>query len=260
MQKQQLHMPVSRNTFLPATLTERQQKAESYLDLFSKFTVYKHRGLNPYLNWLKSNPKLEADAIYRFLNFWYPVSRHQPEILWRIGAAYPDWIDRHYVMLNLIEEDGHVKISDNPHYDLLEALIVKLGGKLAIDPEAEALVNEFHKSLDGMTPAQATGYIAAIEHPALDISDYFTTITTLSGHSNLLIEDKYLSIHVDVEPNHLIWSHGNALDWMEDEEKMKRLEYCKEDITDAFTHAMAFWDNFWSLAFAKLGYASPQVQ
>ena len=244
----------SENTSLPATLKERQDKAESYLDLFSEYTAYKHRSLNPYLNWLKSNPILMPDVVYRFFNFWYPVSRHQPQMLWRIAAAYPDWSDRHLIILNAIEEDGHVNAGDDPHYNLLEQLIIKLGGKLDIDPEAEDLVNKFHKSLDSMTPAQATGYVTAIEHPALDISDYFITITTLCGYPELLESDKYLSIHVDVEPNHLIWSHGNALDWMQDEEKMKRLEYRKQDITDAFTHAMAFWDNFWALAFSKLGY------
>ncbi len=254
MKNKKTKFSVSKNTSLPITSHERQQKAELYLEMFSKFTNYKHRGINPYLNWLKTKPHLKDDAICRFFNFWYPVSRHQPQILWRIGAAYPDWIDRHYVMQNLREEDAHVNSGDDPHYDLLEELIIKLGGKLDIDPEAEELVNMFHKSLDGMTPAQATGYIAAIEHPALDISDYFTTITTLCGYPELLVEDLYLSIHIDVEPKHLIWSHGNALDWMEEEGKMKRLKYKKEDITDAFTHAMSFWDNFWSLAFSKLGY------
>src|SRR5687768_16892891 len=92
-------------TVLPVTLKERQQKAESYLDLFSKFTSYKHRGLNPYLNWLKSNPELKPEVVYRFFNFWYPVSRHQPQILWRIAAAYPDWSDRHLILFNAIEED-----------------------------------------------------------------------------------------------------------------------------------------------------------
>ena len=105
-----------------------------------------------------------------------------------------------------------------------------------------------------MTPAQATGYVAAIEHPALDISDYFITITTLCGFSELLVTDDYLKIHIDVEPNHIIWSHGNALSWMDDQEKMYQMKYTKEEITDGFTHAMSFWDNFWKAAFSKLGY------
>ncbi|MBL0153389.1 MAG: hypothetical protein IPP93_07860 [Chitinophagaceae bacterium] len=54
---------ISTNTSLPKTLTERQLKAESYLDWFSQFTNYKHRALNPYLNWLRSNPKLSPDVV-----------------------------------------------------------------------------------------------------------------------------------------------------------------------------------------------------
>jgi hypothetical protein len=169
-------------------------------------------------------------------------------------SAYPDWSDRHLIYLNWVEEDGMVKEDDNPHYDLHENLIVSLGGKLDVDPEADEIVTKFHKSIQGMTPAEATGYVAAIEHPALDISDYFITMTKQYGDPKLLTTDPYLYIHVDVEPRHLIWSHGNALDWMEDEEKMERLNYRKQDVIDAFTHAMSFWNKFWALAFAKLGY------
>ena len=245
---------ISRNTSLPKTLKERQLKAESYLDWFSQFTNYKHRALNPYLIWLTSNPKLSSDVVYRFFNFWYPVSRHQPQILFRIAAAYPEWKDRKLIHDNLVEEDGHAKPGDYPHYDLLEELIIKLGGKLNIDPEAEALVSNFHKSLDRMTPAQATGYVAAIEHPALDISDYFITITSLCGYPELLETDLYLSIHVDVEPNHIIWSHGNALDWMENVEMQTKEGYSRLEVIEAFQNAMSFWDDFWNLAFKKLGY------
>lgn len=244
----------SKNTSLPKTLKKRQMKAESFLDWFSQFTNYRHRGLNQYLNWLKSKPKLEPDVVYRFFNFWYPVSRHQPQILFKIAAAYPEWADRKLIHDNLVEEDGHAKLGDQPHYDLLEELIIKLGGRLNVDPEAEEIVSRFHKSLERMTPAQATGYVAAIEHPALDISDYFTTITTLCGYPELLESDPYLSIHVDVEPNHIIWSHGNALDWMEDVEKQKMEGYSRIEVIEAFQNAMSFWDDFWSLAFKKLGY------
>ncbi|MBL0153390.1 MAG: hypothetical protein IPP93_07865 [Chitinophagaceae bacterium] len=155
---------------------------------------------------------------------------------------------------NLVEEDGHAKPGDYPHYDLLEELIIKLGGKLSIDAEAEALVSKFHKSLDSMTPAQATGYVAAIEHPALDISDYFTTITSLCGYPEMLVTDPYLSIHIDVEPNHIIWSHGNALDWMENTEMQAKEGYSRLEVIEAFQNAMSFWDDFWKLAFKKLGY------
>lgn len=258
MENQPSQFSKSTNTLLPETLEARQRKAESYLDLFSKYTNYQHRKLNPYLRWLKSSPSLKSDSVYHFMNFWFPVSRHQPQILWKIMAAYPDWEDRHLIFQNAWEEDGHIKPGDNPHYDLLEKLIVKLGGVLDVDPEAENLVARFHRSLDSMTPAQATGYVAAIEHPALDISDYFTTITTLCGHPQLLVDDDYLKIHILVEPNHLIWSHGNALDWMQDKEKMARLSYNATDIITAFSHAMSFWDDFWSAAFYKLGYRPEQ--
>lgn len=244
------------NTTIPTTLEEQQVKAEGFLDRFSQFTTYKHRGLNPYLGWLNSTPYLKPDAMYRFFNFWYPVSRHQPQILLRIAAAYPEWRDRKLIIQNYIEEDGMLKNGDDPHYDLLDALIKKLGGELDIDPEAEAMVGEFHNSLGNMTPAQATGYVAAIEHPALDISDYFQQITRLQGRSDLLTDDPYISIHIDVEPKHIIWSHGNALDWMEDIGKQERESYTADDVVQAYRHAMAFWDGFWQLAFQKLGYST----
>lgn len=241
-------------TSVPKTLLGQQKKAEGFLDLFSQFTTYKHRKHNPYLKWLLSGPKLEPDAMYLFFNFWYPVSRHQPQILLRIAAVFPNWHDRRLIMNNYLEEDGMMKVGDDPHYDLLEQLIIKLGGKLDVDPQAEELVNQFHLSLGNMTIAQAIGYIAAIEHPALDISDYFQQLTRLAGREDLLKTDPYLSIHVDVEPKHIIWSHGNALIWMEDEHKQLTEGYSRGEVVEAFQNAMSFWDNFWRLAFQKLGY------
>ena len=245
---------MSSNTSLPATLREQQAKAESYLDRFAQFTNYKHRGQNPYLRWLNAEPTLGRTSMYRFFNYWYPVSRHQPQILLRIAAAYPEWSDRSLIMKNYLEEDGMREGGHDPHYVLLERLIVELGGKLDVDPEAEALVAAFHRSLTAMTPAQATGYVAAIEHPALDISDYFQQITRLSGRSDLAKADPYLYLHVDVEPKHIIWSHGNALDWMEDADKQDREGFTRQDVVGAYSSAMAFWDEFWQLAFQKLGY------
>ena len=244
------------NTSIPQTHDEQWAKAESYLDRFSQFTSYTHRGANTYLQWLRSIRRLEPVAMYRFLNYWYPVSRHQPQILLRIAAAYPEWADRVLIFLNYVEEDGMAKPGDDPHYVLLERLIVELGGRLDIDSEADAMVSQFHGSLVAITPAEATGYVAAIEHPALDISDYFRQIARLSGREDLLRTDPYLYIHVDVEPRHIIWSHGNALDWMEDEARQRREGYTAEDVISAYTRAMDFWTNFWSLAFSKLGYAS----
>ena len=241
-------------TSLPTTLPERQAKAEAYLDRFGQFTEYKHRRHNPYLAWLRTNPQLRPDFMYRFFNYWYPVSRHQPQILLGIAAAYSEWTDRRLIINNYIEEDGMVRSGDDPHYVLLERFIEKLGGQLDVDREAEELVSKFHRSLVAVTPAQATGYVAAIEHPALDISDYFCQITRLAGQPDLVQTDPYLYIHVDVEPNHIIWSHGNALDWIEDADKQRREAYSREDVIGAFQSAMAFWNEFWRLAFTKLGF------
>jgi len=243
-------------TTLPDSLRERQAKAEAYLDRFSEFTEYRHRRHNPYLNWLKSGPRLEPDFMYRFFNYWYPVSRQQPQILLRIAAAYPEWSDRKLIANNYIEEDGMKKAGDHPHYLLLEQFIVKLGGRLDVDPEAEQLVSRFHHGLSGMTAAEATGCVAAIEHPALDISDYFCHITRLAGRAELLQSDPYLSIHVEVEPNHIIWSHGNALDWMENVGKQAREGYSRDEVVAAYQKAMSFWNEFWALAFSKLGFVS----
>lgn len=242
------------HTAVPKTPRAQREKAEAYLNRFSTYTTYKHRGVNPYLRWLKSKPRLLPGAMYRFFNYWYPVSRHQPQILLHIAAAYPQWADRRLLINNYIEEDGMLKEGDQPHYDLLEELIEKLGGRLDVDPQAEALVSAFHRTLNTMKPGQATGYVAAIEHPALDISDYFQHITRLAGRAELLKSDPYLFIHVAVEPRHIIWSHGNALDWMEDLEKQQREGYSADEVIGAFQAAMAFWDEFWQLAFQKLGY------
>jgi hypothetical protein len=246
--------PLSANTSIPATLEKQQAKAESYLDRFSHFTDYQHRGQNPYLNWLKTDPQLTAADMNKFFNIWHPVSRHQPQILLQIAAVFPDWRDRYFIMKNYLEEDGMVKQGDDPHYVLLERLIIELGGKPEPDQEAEELVRKFHESLLEMTAAEATGILAAIEHPALDISDYFQQLTRLCGRSELTRTDPYLYIHVAVEPKHIIWSHGNALDWMEDEEKQRKEAYTKADIVNAYKRSMEFWNEFWQIAFRQLGY------
>ena len=245
---------LSANTSIPPTLEEQQAKAEFYLDRFSQFTDYRHRGQNPYLKWLKTDPQLKAAAMNKFFNIWHPVSRHQPQMLLQIAAACPDWKDRYFIMKNYLEEDGMVKQGDDPHYVLLERLIIKLGGKREPDQEAEELVSKFHDSLLQMTAAEAAGILAAIEHPALDISDYFQQITRLCGRSDLTRTDPYLYIHVEVEPKHIIWSHGNALDWMEDEEKQRKEGYTRTDVVNAYTCSMKFWNDFWQIAFRKLGY------
>lgn len=103
-----------------------------------------------------------------------------------------------------------------------------------------------------MTPAQATGYVAGIEHPALDISAYFNKIIELCGFSPLLKSDLYLTIHIDVEPDHIIWSHGNALRYMRGKNR--------KEVLTAYKSVMDFWIKFWALAFRRLDYGKLVVQ
>lgn len=229
-----------------ALMTTRREKALALLDTFSRFTGYKHGLDNPYRRWLSGLDRLDRDAVRRFLCAWYPVSRHQPQILYLCMAAYPDWADRRGLWENIGEEDGLMHPGDDPHYDLLEQLINKLGGSLVRDPEAEALASKFHDTLGLMTPAEATGVLAGVEHPALTISWYLHRIIELCGSSELLTTDPYLSIHVRVEPEHIIWAHGKGLQYFESGER--------EAVVAAFRRVMTFWDEYWPLAFSRLDY------
>jgi Iron-containing redox enzyme len=242
------------NTLVPASAAWRTVKAEGFLQQFGQHVAYEHRGRNRHLTWLKSYPTLPPDALFRFFCFWAPVSFHQPQILLKIAGAYSDWKDRRLIMLNYLEEEGMTKEGHHPHHVLLQHLLAKLGGRMDPDPEADELISAFHRSIVGMSAAQATGYLAGIEHVALDVSDFFTVIVRNAGRAELLTSDPYLAIHVDVEPKHIIWSHGNALDWMQDKAKQERDGYTAEEVLDAFKHAMNFWDDFWGKAFRKLGY------
>ena len=246
------------------SLQERQRKAEGLLDTFSKFTEYKHGAKNPYRTWLNTNPILTIEQVVKFICFWYPVSRQQPQILLRCTAAYEKWNDRKLMMQNYLEEDGMLKAGQDPHYYLLQQLIKKLDSKFEIDrkveidgkieiddkyigdEQANEIVNKFHNTLDKMSPAEATGFVAAIEHPALDISAYFNKIVELCGRAELLKSDLYLSIHIDVEPDHIIWAHGNAERYMKNGKA--------DEVINAFKTAMSFWTEFWAIAFTKLAY------
>jgi hypothetical protein len=96
------------------------------------------------------------------------------------------------------------------------------------------------------TPAEVSGLIAAIEHPALDISDYFNKIIELCGRGDLRKTDLYLRIHIKVEPDHIIWAHGTAEQF---------IKYGKSDeVISAFKGAMEFWSKFWAIGFGKLGF------
>lgn len=249
------------------SLELKQRKAEALLDRFSIYADgYQHGANNQYLKWLESNPILTIKQVVDFILFWYPISRQQPQILALCMAALPKWNDRKKVWLNLGEEDGLAKEGQEPHYYLLQQLIKKLNknfvtdqivvknnGEFEIednypgDSEANALMTEFHDTLyKKMTPAEVSGLLAAIEHPALDISAYFNKVIELCGRPDLLKSDLYLSIHVEVEPDHIIWAHGTAEQYMKEDQT--------DEVVNAFKSAMSFWNNFWAVAFTKLGY------
>lgn len=227
-------------------LAERQEKAMALLDAFSKFTSFKHGLDNRYVQWLNSLQQLDVAAVHRFLCAWYPVSRHQPQILYLCMAAYPDWADRMSLFENVGEEDGVMRPGLDPHYLLLEQLVQKVAGPLVQDREAQAVTSRFHNSLGLMSPAEATGLLAGIEHCAITISWYLRKMIELCGRADLLDTDLYLTIHVKVEPEHIIWAHGKALQFLE------RGEH--EQVLAAFRRVMAFWDEYWPVAFSRLNY------
>lgn len=231
----------------PITLNDGREKATALLDVFSKFTEYRHGTRNPYRDWLDTDTSLAPELVVRFLCFWYPVSRRQPQILLRCAAAFPDHADRKLIMQNYLEEDGLIEAGHNPHYDLLEKLINKIGGDLAPDIVAEGLIGKLYNALNEVSHAQASGFLAGIEHPALDISAYFNKVIGLCGFSNLLTSDPYLTIHIDVEPDHIVWSHGSALRYMKGDKE--------EEVLHAFQNVMSFWKEFWAAAFSKLNYS-----
>lgn len=241
-------------TMLPPSPEAQREKAEAYLDYFSRYTTYRHRQQNEYLRWLNAKPQITVSQTIDFFNFWYPVSRHQPQILLRIAAAFPDWSDRKLLMANYLEEDGQIGDGHDPHYVLLKHLINNLGGTLRPDPVAQALVTDFQHSQSIATPGHAVGSLAAIEHPALDISDYFRLLTKNAGRTELLTRDPYLAIHVHAEPHHIIWSHGRALEWLGDTHRQARHGFTGGDIINTFERTMRFWTIFWAHAFKRLGY------
>ena len=139
-----------------------------------------------------------------------------------------------------------MRAGDDPHYDLLEQLINRLGGPIVHDAEAEAITAKFHNSLGLMTAAEATGVLAGVEHPALTISWYLHRMIELCGATELLAADPYLTIHVRVEPEHIIWAHGKGVDYLATDER--------ETVIRAFRQVMAFWEEYWPLAFSRLNY------
>lgn len=248
-----------------APLESRQKEANALLDFFGQFTAYKHGKNNPYLEWLDSRLEkfyrtdsrsaISGADVVKFMNFWYPISRHQPQILLRCAAAMSDREEqRKIVMGNYEEEMGFNHEGNDAHYTLLEQLMLKVGGKedgrLNVPEESERMVTAYHNMIDqhATNPSRAMGMLAAIEHPALDISGYFHKLIELAGKSFLLQEDPYLVIHVDVEPNHILLSHGTAQDYMGRSEKQR------QEVLEGFKTTMQFWEEFWPQAFKTVGY------
>lgn len=233
-------------------IDEQSQVAEAnrLLDFFATYTTYRHGARNPYLIWLRGLSALDPVRVAQFYCYWYPVSRRQPQMLLRCAAAYPDRADRERVIVgNYLEEDGLIRAGDDPHYDLLEELIHKIGGRLTRNRQSSRRIDHLYRNLADIAPAEASGALAAIEYPALDISAYFHETIARSGHERLLSTDPYLTIHVRVEPSHIISSHRTALHYM----KMGR----GRQVLAGFRRVMAFWQEFWPAAFAKLQYPSP---
>lgn len=258
-------------------LVERQKLANKFLGFFGQFTKYKHDKDNPYLQWLDKkiddrrtresyldchersmlSEEISPSEVVAFMNFWYPVSRHQPQILLRCASALSGLEEHRRIVLgNYMEEIGFTQKGYDPHYILLERLMKKIGGeaggRLNVSEKAERMVSNYHLIIDltATNPARATGMLAAIEHPALDISGYFHKLITLAGRHDLLKTDPYLLIHVDVEPNHIILSHGAAEDYMH------RSAAEKSEALQGFQKTMEFWEEFWPEAFKTVGYPS----
>src|SRR5882762_4826032 len=77
------------------SLQVNQRKAEALLARFTEIVPEeKHGTHNPYLKWLNTNPVLTIGQVVDFLKFWYPVSRHQPQILLLCMSAFIGHNDR----------------------------------------------------------------------------------------------------------------------------------------------------------------------
>lgn len=234
------------------TEAESVQRAALLLDAFSRHTDYQHGPANPYRIWLDTQKRIETSLVVRFLNAFYPVSYHQPQLLYLCAASHDEQRHRKLILLNLIEEDGCAHPEDDPHFDLLAQLIRKLGGALDPNPDAARLAEAFCRSLGRLSPAEASGVLAGLEHPALCISGFLHRLMHLCGTPDLLETDLYLSLHARIEPLHVMWSHGAAQEFIDRGEG--------EAVIGAFRRAMSWWSAYWPVAFATLGYpAAPSA-
>ncbi|HXH95288.1 MAG TPA: iron-containing redox enzyme family protein [Thermoanaerobaculia bacterium] len=224
------------------------KRAVRLLSIFATFPpYYRHGRENEHLRWLLSLSSLELDRVIRFFNAWRPLSRYQPQLLLLLASVFSDaQKQKTIIMGNAVEEGGWTDGHD-PHWALLDDLIVTLGGTPVVLKRSEELMVSFLNGLRRpMSEAYAVGILAGIENPALDISDYFREVVRLTGRSDLLESNLYLSIHVKVEPLHIIDTHEMALEYM------ARGPQERAEVLAAFKEVMLFWSEFWNAAFNDL--------
>lgn len=227
----------------------RREQAEQLLVQLSGLSEYQHGAANPHLRYLAGLRSMSLEEAIAFLNAWYPISRHQPQILLFLASLLSEHADRKKLFLgNIVEEDGY-GAGHHPHYDLLgKVLIPKLGGVLAPDPVTDRMNLDLLEQMRChlRTPSHAAGALAAIEFPALDVSDILRAVVRLAGRAELLQTDPYLVIHVRVEPEHIIDSHEMAL------RLTARGPVEQAEVESGFTMVMKFWMKFWPQAFSVL--------
>jgi hypothetical protein len=224
------------------------KRATELIQIFSQFPPFpRHGNDDPHLWWLRNVDYLPVERVIRFFNAWRPLSAHQPQILYLLAAALPDQRDRKRMALdNIWEEDGYADGHD-AHVVLLDQLIVKLGGTPVIMERSEEIMNGFHEGLwRPTTSARAAGLLAGIEHVALQISHYFHEVVLRSGFPALLTTDSYLTIHVAVEPQHIVDTHEIALRYMGKGPRERG------EVLAAFDEVLTFWRDFWRAAFDDL--------
>lgn len=225
------------------------------MKLLQKDCDFRCDGENPHLIWLQRHNEIDLPFFFKFVDWWYWLSRYQPQTLWRIMSVFPDKEDQREIFPNAIEESGLRRKDHQPHWWHLIRLVEKLGGTIQPHPESEIMLREFLHLLDTATPAEAIGYISSIEFPGTTISAYFTTLMTKLGKSKLIKSDFYIRVHTLVEYEHIIKSAGSMLLWMNDRQRQERYGYDPKEIVDAFQRGMKFWEIFWDKGFKKLGYA-----
>jgi hypothetical protein len=225
-----------------------QKRAQELLDTFAEFPPHFPNGsANPHLQWLRSVACLPVAHVIQFFNAWRPLSRHQPQLLLLLASFFPDQPDRKQLGVRNIEEEDGWKDGHDAHYELLDQLIVKLGGTPGIFPQSEEIMTAFHEGLiRPTTPARAAGLLAGIEHPAILITTYFHEVISRSGFADLLTSDIYLRVHTSVEPIHVIDTHESALQYLKQGLRQR------SEVLTAFEEVMVFWEAFWNSAFSDL--------